>query len=44
MPVLLDLIFSDATLASGAAAGVLEAGGDLAAAQQFFTLFRVPET
>ena len=44
VPVLLGLIFSDATLASGAEAGVLEAAGDLAAAQEFFTLFRVPET
>jgi ubiquinone biosynthesis protein UbiJ len=42
VPVLLGLIFGDATIASGASAGVLEATGDLAAAQEFFTLFRVP--
>jgi DNA-binding HxlR family transcriptional regulator len=42
VPVLLGLIFGDATIASGAAAGVLEATGDLAAAQEFFTLFRAP--
>jgi DNA-binding HxlR family transcriptional regulator len=44
VPVLWDLIFTEVTLESSAAAGILAATGDLAAAQEFFRLFRVPET